>query len=987
MPEHLSPAGLCDLIGIALSGEQLAAVTAPLGPALVVAGAGTGKTTVMAARVVWLVATGQVEPGAVLGLTFTRRAAAELARRIDAALARLGPLGDDGPQVFTYDAFVGLLLEGQGPRLGVAPSRLMAGAEPYQLADRAADEPGFEPDSWRQVRPETVSEQLLALDRAMSANLATPEQVRAYTRAFAQACAAAPGHAGGVYRSVEDATQVALARGELVGFVEAYRSLKAAAGLGEFGDQQAAATRLACASPAVGAGLRARFKVVLLDEYQDTSVAQATMLEALFSGPDKSSGRGHPVCAVGDPRQAIYGWRGAAADGMGRFARTFPQADGTAPPVYELGVNRRSGAGIVAAANLVAARLGDASPLRPDQGRSPGRVEAATYTTWPEEVAGVSARLVEAHRSGEATLWADEAVLLRRNRDIPAFYRALTDLGAPVEIVGLGGLLALPEVATIVAVLSLAADTNDNPSAALLATGPACGLGPRDMAALAGRASLLEAMFDPGPGVSEQGRVRLSRLTARIREVRRQRHQFPVDLVQIAVEQLGLAAELDVPSAWSDSCVSQVRRFVAEVADHVGRTSQTSLTSLLRWLRDEAAHGGQLDQATPSEADSVKLLTVHRAKGLEWSVVALPALARDVFPNDRVGGNPVKTASALPFELRLDADALPTLSQVSDKGFKAFARDLKQDQEASEDRLGYVAVSRAKSVLLVSASHWRAGAARARPPSRLFDLLAPGADVVVSAPPPGDVNPLGAALAYAAWPVTLDAAQQHRLDDLAAAVSEPPPVVDGVLTAEDTVQAARWRAQAARLLAEAGGAARVPMPESVSASALMLAFRDEPAFFADQARPMPKLTDPGAATGSAFHAWVQQRLTKPGRLGETDPTIAQLVAAFEEGPYAALSPLAVEVPFVAVIAGRQVRGRIDAVFPGEGPFQYQLVDWKTSPGPADPMQLAIYRLAWAEANGCDPQQVDAVFYHVMQRRVLRPGSVSRTELEEWVSRL
>jgi len=151
--------------------------------------------------------------------------------------------------------------------------------------------------------------------------------------------------------------------------------------------------------------------------------------------------------------------------------------------------------------------------------------------------------------------------------------------------------------------------------------------------------------------------------------------------------------------------------------------------------------------------------------------------------------------------------------------------------------------------------------------------------------------------------------------------------------------------------------------------------------------------------GIAFHEWVEQRFELPTALDEVadadNPSwgaawapadIADLIAAFEAGPYADARPLGVEVPFVAVVVGQQVRGRIDAVYAGEGGFKYQIVDWKTSARlTADAAQLAIYRLAWAQAMGCDVTEVDAVFYYVGQGRVVRPEMPD--DVAAWVAEL
>ena len=1020
---------LIAVMGLPFSDEQLAAVTAPLGPGLILAGAGTGKTTVMAARVVWLVGTGLIEPGAVLGLTFTRRAARELDLRITAALAHLNDdADDDRPLVMTYDAFVGQLLAGQGLRLGAdATGRLMTGAEPYQLADQAVADPSFAPLALQDKTPFALVDALLRLDRQMAGHMVTADDLHDWTNRFLTGCDVAPGYRGAPYKSVTNAAGVAAQRAELLGFVQRYRDLKRLAGVVEFADQQAVATRLATTIPAVGAALRQQFQLVLLDEYQDTSAAQAAMLAGLFSGSDPARGRGHPVSAVGDPMQAIYGWRGAASDNMGRFGGLFPLADAGAPPVFPLTVNRRSGSVIVTLANEISAGDGDVrdatTALKPAPSRGSGHIEASTYTTWPQEVAALASRIVEAHRLGQAPHWSDVAVLLRRNADIPPVYRALTGLGVPVEIVGLGGLLALPEIAAIVSILRLVEDDGDNPAVTLLVSGPSCGLGPRDMAALARRARelaesdvsgagplLLDAVFDPGVAVGAEARRRLRRLAARIRAVRHRRFEPAVDLVRIAADVLGLTAELEVSSAWSQAIAPQFNRFVAHVADHAGRTGHVSLAGLLQWLDDEATHGEQLDQATPSEDDSVKLLTVHKAKGLEWSVVALPALDKGVFPNDRVDGNPLTNPAELPFGLRLDADSVPKLTQIDNDGFKVFTKALKADQAASEDRLAYVAVTRAKEWLLASSSQWRAGAVSPRPPSRLFDAIIAQAEAsggaVSLAPPPGQDNPLADITNVVAWPATLGPDEQARLDAAAAAVTSPTPP-DGTsstgLSAEDAQRVVDWQASVTRLIAQRASDDRPSrMPASVSASSLMLARRDPAAFSAEVARPMPHLTGAPANRGSAFHRWVERRFAVVGALDDLgDPAdpgwppatagfdgIADLVAAFEQGLYANREPIAVETPFIAIVAGQQVRGRIDAVYEQTGSCRFQVVDWKTSRSmTADPVQLSLYRLAWAQSAGCPLQEVDAVFYYVGQNEVVRPEPASMAQIEAWVRAL
>jgi DNA helicase II / ATP-dependent DNA helicase PcrA len=333
------------------SAQQFAAITAPLEPAVVIAGAGSGKTSVMAARVVWLVATGQVAPAEVLGLTFTTKATAELATRIRESLRAAGLLpargphladaatgsGDSGeeveePTVATYHSYAASLLTEHGLRIGHEPdTRLIADASRYQLAGRTISR-HTAPVVHLSDAPQLVVQWLLALDGELSEHLVAPDEVRAVdARERALFVEGVAGESRTTYRALNEKAILAIdRRAELLDLVEEYRALKRHHGLMDFSDQIALTARLARDRPEVGEAERARFKVVLLDEYQDTSVAQALMLSRLFSGPDVAHGLGHPVTAVGDPNQAIYGWRGASVSNILEFPEAFPGGGGRA---------------------------------------------------------------------------------------------------------------------------------------------------------------------------------------------------------------------------------------------------------------------------------------------------------------------------------------------------------------------------------------------------------------------------------------------------------------------------------------------------------------------------------------------------------------------------------------------------------------------------------------------------------------------------------
>ena len=360
---------------------------------MVIAGAGAGKTETMAARVVWLVANGYAEPGQVLGLTFTRKAAGQLLRRVRSRLARLAGTGLTGVpgrrpasrQSRRPSAPItrspGTLLREHGLLLPVEPdTRLLSETELWQLAfDVVCGYPG-ELDTDK--TPAAVTSMVLRLSGQLAEHLVDTEQLRdthvelerlVHTlpagplpaRPGAQPVAAADaGHPDRAHRAGAADRRAAPpdARGEGDGLRHA--------------DGRAA--RLACAVPQVGAQLRSRYRVVLLDEYQDTGHAQRIALSSLFGGGVDD---GLALTAVGDPIQSIYGWRGASATNLPRFATDFPRADGSPAPTLELRTSWRNPPRTLHVANAVSAEARRRSvavrALRPRPGAEPGTVRCA----------------------------------------------------------------------------------------------------------------------------------------------------------------------------------------------------------------------------------------------------------------------------------------------------------------------------------------------------------------------------------------------------------------------------------------------------------------------------------------------------------------------------------------------------------------------------------------------------------------------------------
>ena len=1018
------PGDLCEALGIPFSPEQLNAICAPLEPQVIVAGAGTGKTTVMAARVVWLVGTGQVRAEQVLGLTFTRKAAAELGGRICHALERADLASRDetegGEMVLTYDAFAARLVREHGLRLGIeADARLLSGASRFRVAARAVAEHPLPLEHLSRLSPRQLPERVLALDAALESYLATPAQVREFSLRARARFEKAPLWRGSPTKAVLEALGAIDERLELLELVETYRELKRRLGLVEFADQQAQAVELARSFPVVGATLRQRFRVVLLDEYQDTSSAQAILLRALFSGADTASGRGFPVTAVGDPNQAIYGWRGAAASNILGFPTHFPGATGEPAKEFTLTINRRSGSRILEVGNALAEPLtrnrGGGVELRPGEGAPDGKVRVLCFDTLAEELDWLATDVTARHAEG--TAWRDIAVLTRRNDVLTSVWEHLREHDVPVEIVGIGGLLRLPEIAPVVATLKVLADPLANAEVAGLLTGERWRLGLADLAALARRArelvpgkntkeplslpeeltelvsrtdpareiSLLDAVNDPGgAAISDEGRARLERFASELADLRKHLDEPVPELVRRVISRLGLEAEQLVRGD-----TSQLARFNAACSTYPDIDGDGSLAGLLAWLDAEEEHGDALERATPTAVDSVKLLTVHRAKGLEWHTVYLPALSEGVFPGTDRTGNWSTNSRLLPAPLRGDADSIPQLADYSKRGIDTYREELKQEHRLSEDRLAYVAVTRAKRLLVVSAHAWAPGLKRIRVRSRYFEDAAALHEGSTKLSPPEE-NPQPTAARTAAWPVPITdrAAATARA---AALVRQAREVIvsgedetgwvwgSGVASAAEQERIAAWDRDAAFLAEQLTRrtSRNLTLPAGLTATALM-ELRKNPAGFAERlARRMPREPKRSARLGERFHEWVMERFSlSPGfdeldfRVHAEEPGLERLKRAFEASQFANRTPLGIEVPFLLCWESLVLRGRIDAVFPSDDPaFDALVIDWKIGDTDADPLQLAIYRQAWAEAHGLEPERVATAFYHVLANRL------------------
>ena len=355
---------------------------------------------------------------------------------------------------------------------------------------------------------------------------------------------------------------------------------------------------------------------------------------------------------------------------------------------------------------------------------------------------------------------------------------------------------------------------------------------------------------------------------------------------------------------------------------------------------------------------------------------------------DRVGERP---------ELRGDAAAIPQLTEASDAAFKEYAAALKQQARHAEDRLAYVAVTRAKQLLVATTHSWEGELIKPRQPSPYLRAIEQHGEVVREAPPVAGANPLAGSGAALEWPVIGDPEARERRQLLAADVEAASAVLvplDPVgLSAEERAEVAHWDADLDALALAAVEQVAPGRPEYLSVTGVVRLARDPEAFVADAGRPMPQRPVAAQRLGTRFHRWIEDRFSlapafdvDPGQEPPDDPHFAQLSAAFERGRFASRRPLAVEVPFSMLVAGTIVRGRIDAVFTtADG---YLVVDWKTGDvHRADAAQLAIYRQAWAELVGVEAEKVQAAFFDILADRLVTPVLPPESTWADAVERL
>jgi len=919
-----------------LNEAQRQAVTHDTGPLLIVAGAGTGKTSVITRRIAWLIAGRRARPEEILALTFTDKAAAEMEERVDT----LVPYGYADVEISTFHAFGDRILREHALEIGLTPDfRVLNRAEQVIFVrDRLFDLPleHYRPlgDPTRHVQA------LITLISRCKDEDVSPEAYLAHAETLARE---APGAA-----DYEEAAEHAAQQRELAATYAKYQELMAREGAIDFGDQIVHVLRLLRARPYVLGAYQRRFRYVLVDEFQDTNHAQFELVKLLAA-------RHGNVACVADDDQAIYRWRGAAISNVLGFLEHYPDARQVV-----LTENYRSHQAILDAAyrlivhnnpDRLEVRSGISKRLtaaREPEGPPPRHLH---YETGTQEADAVAATI---HERVAAGLWRpdDVAILVRSNDDADPFLRSLNLRGIPWTFSGNAGLYGRPEIRLLIAFLRAVVHVDESVSLHYLASSDLYQVPIVDLTRCSTYADrkhlhLFDVLRRAGelPGlrdeIDETGHAAIRHLVRDLERYMELGRETPTgELLYLFLKDSGWLGRMYREETARD--VAEARN-VSKFFDRVKSASRAlrydNVREFVRHL-DALIDAGE-DPAV-AEADietpAVRVLTVHKAKGLEFPVVFLVRLVQDKFPSRR----------------RRDALELPAaLLRTVPPGGDVHVQE--------ERRLFYVGMTRARRELYLTTAADYGGARRRKASQFVLEAL----DLPRDAARPFHARPVEA-LEHFAPPVATDD----------AALAPLPPDAELVLSHKqiDDYQTCPLKYLNVHVR-------RIPIRRHHAVAYGAVVHRVVEYYLRRRAvgnyTPLPDLL------AVYERAWAGEDILHD-RPGSHEPAEGFLTREHEEARKAAgrealrrfwhheeaegVKPTWIEKEFGFSLGTIRVRGRYDRV--DEDLLGAVIVDYKTSDvrrqkdadrRVAESLQLKLYALAWREMTGTLPLRVELRF--------------------------
>ncbi|MGH8326055.1 MAG: DNA helicase II [Steroidobacteraceae bacterium] len=585
-----------------LNDAQRAAVTAPIGPVLVLAGAGSGKTRVLTHRIAWVVQVDGASPHSILAVTFTNKAAGEMRGRVEQLLGIAG-----GPLwIGTFHGIAHRLLRLHWREAGLPQS--------FQILDSE--------DQLRQIRKIVKAE---ALDETRW----VPREIQWFINSNKDE--------GRRPKDLKDGNDPT--RRQLIALYSKYEEACARAGVADFAELLLRAYELWREHPELLAHYRRRFRHVLVDEFQDTNAIQYAWLKLLVGSES------HPF-AVGDDDQSIYGWRGARVENLQEFRRDFPHAQ-----LFRLEQNYRSTGMILKGANaLIGHNSGRLGKTLWTSGGAGDPIRLYCSFNERDEAEFVLRRIEDWTEHGGKR--RDVAILYRSNAQSRLFEEALLAARIPYRVYGGLRFFERAEIKDALAYLRLLANRRDDPSFERIVNLPARGIGAKSIDTLRERArsagcslwdaatGMTAALADrPGPGEALGARAiqAIQAFLALIERLAREIESLPLhEQVDHVLQASGLVEhhrreKADRGEARVENLlelVSAAREFEPEPAEE-----GEELPPLQTFLAHAVLESGE-GQAEAWE-DCVQMMTLHSAKGLEFPVVFLTGMEDGLFPHQR----------------------------------------------------------------------------------------------------------------------------------------------------------------------------------------------------------------------------------------------------------------------------------------------------------------------------------------------------------------
>ncbi|MDO8505023.1 MAG: ATP-dependent DNA helicase [bacterium] len=693
-----------------LNRAQKEAVTFGEGPLLIVAGAGTGKTTVITRRIAWLIEQGKAKPEEILALTFTDKAASEMEERVD----RLLPLGYVNVWISTFHAFGERVLRDYGLEIGLPNDcKVMTSAQQWMLIRNNLSR--FNLQYYQPLGNPTrfIHALLQHFSRAKDEEV-SPEDYLAYVQNL-KLNSDLTVIASGEKQSPEIATLPAVARDdddwarleEVANAYHIYQQLLLEHGALDFGDLINYALKLVRTRPRVRDQLRKKFKYILVDEFQDTNFAQYELVK-LLAAP------GNNITVVGDDDQSVYKFRGASISNILEFKedyinckeiflnenyRSFQEILDRAYEFiqlnnpYRLEVKLREKSGKQFSKKLTATRKGK------------GQVAHLSYETGNEEAEGVIKKMIEL-REKENASWSDFAILMRANSSAPLFLQALSRYKIPLEYIANRGLYFEPIILEVLNYLRILDNHHDSEALYRCLTREPFHLPHNDIVALAAFAkkrtiSLFDTLSQTsGVALTPEGTSVIAKFLATLTaHTSYARAHSAAELYVKIIYDLGIEERVAHPALARDA------EFLATFYQTIGRFEMEgedkSMHAFLSYLDLELESGeeGQLPGNTEEGPDTVKIITVHSAKGLEWRFVFVVQLIDRRFPSTE-RREPIELPRALIKELLPEGDV----------------------HLQEERRLFYVALTRARDGLYLTSAKDYFGKTVRKPSQFLHEL-------------------------------------------------------------------------------------------------------------------------------------------------------------------------------------------------------------------------------------------------------------------------